>query len=58
MRLQRCLLWPVSSEGLTGAGTSTSKVANSRGWKVCVGYWQEALAALHRASLQGSYVIP
>ena len=42
-----------SSEGLTGAGGSTSSVASSQGWHVDAGWWQEALVPLHEGFSTG-----
>ena len=40
----------VSSEGLTGAGGSATKMAHSRGWQVGAGCWQETLVS-HQVDL-------
>lgn len=37
----------LSSEGLTRAGVSASKVTHSQAWQVNVGFWLEALVPCH-----------
>lgn len=48
----------VVSEGLTGAGGSSSKVFHSRGWHIGAGYWQEALFLALRTSLHTTAEYP
>lgn len=48
-----CQLGFVSSEGLTGAGGSTSKVAPSTNLaSFSAGFWQEGLSSLPRGPLE------
>lgn len=47
-RLQsRGQLGLLSSEDMTRAGVSASKVAHSQAWQVSVGFWQEVMVPCH-----------